>query len=68
MKRVIFMIVIDNVSKTLKGNKVLDNIDYVFEEGKIYDLNGEMLLQQAADDAVVVVGFLDETDVEKPCS
>ena len=25
------------------------------------DLNGEMLLQQAADDAVVVVGFLDET-------
>lgn len=34
------MIVIDNVSKTLKGNKVLDNIDYVFEEGKIYGLFG----------------------------
>ncbi|MCI8307302.1 MAG: ABC transporter ATP-binding protein [Lachnospiraceae bacterium] len=34
------MIVIDNVSKTLKGNKVLDNIDYVFVEGKIYGLFG----------------------------
>ncbi len=34
------MIVIDNVSKTLKGNKVLDHIDYVFEEGKIYGLFG----------------------------
>lgn len=34
------MIVIDNVSKTLKGNKVLDNIDYVFEDGKIYGLFG----------------------------
>lgn len=34
------MIIIDNVSKTLKGNKVLDHIDYVFEEGKIYGLFG----------------------------
>lgn len=34
------MIVIDKVSKTLKGNKVLDNIDYMFEEGKIYGLFG----------------------------
>jgi len=34
------MIVIDKVSKTLKGNKVLDNINYVFEEGKIYGLFG----------------------------
>lgn len=34
------MIVIDNVSKTLKGNRVLDHIDYVFEEGKIYGLFG----------------------------
>lgn len=36
----IILIVIDNVSKTLKGNKVLDHIDYVFEEGKIYGLFG----------------------------
>lgn len=34
------MIVIDKVSKTLKGNKVLDNIDYMFEEGNIYGLFG----------------------------
>ena len=40
MRRMIILIVIDNVSKTLKGNKVLDHIDYVFEEGKIYGLFG----------------------------
>lgn len=34
------MIVIEKVSKTLKGNKVLDNINYVFEKGKIYGLFG----------------------------
>lgn len=40
MRRMIILIVIDNVSKTLKGNRVLDHIDYVFEEGKIYGLFG----------------------------
>lgn len=34
------MIVIEKVSKTLKGNIVLDNINYVFEKGKIYGLFG----------------------------
>ena len=42
MKGMIIMIVIDKVSKTLKGNKVLDNIDYMFEEGKYFGLFDRM--------------------------
>lgn len=35
------MIRVNNISKTLKNKKVLDNVNFVFEEGKVYHLCGD---------------------------
>lgn len=34
------MIQLENISKKIKGNQVLDNISYTFEKGKVYGLYG----------------------------
>lgn len=34
------MIQLENISKKMKGNQVLDNISYTFEKGKVYGLYG----------------------------
>lgn len=35
------MICLQNINKKIKGNQVLDNISYTFEDGKVYGLYGQ---------------------------
>lgn len=70
------MIKLNNVTKIIKGNKVLDDISYIFEEGTVYGLFGEngsgktMLLRAVAGLIVPTEGeiFCDEKKLHEDIS